>query len=464
MDNQRTGPVAKKPRLDDSNATAAAAHPPVQRPVPSIASLLQIPAGLPSDPSPGAMHGCRIATWHTPGTHSYSSVLASGASVFWSQVSLQHAAQPEQGKEGILLPVRMKSSPVARFRDLKHAGEVQALALTKAPQQQDQQLLLASVDAFGFCNISSIDVSAASYSTPTAYEDAGAGEAAAVAPTVLRQNRLQPVDGCREGGWAGVCLSSSDSNAGALSVATARGFAKDVTIYDAETGSAVRTYYTCLNPYALNFLPAGVGGDSSSLLAVTESHMISLWDARVGGSSSGCVQRLATASIGNPLYSLDWCTAQGGLLGSAGAERSVVLTEPRKWRTLTKWSGATRLAIHSLAFLDQDPQYAVLAGLDMEVLCDQWDKPSSNSRAFQSKVPAEDDLPTASAAAPGAPGSGDRTRSSAAAAAAAGSDAAVSGGFAFRGDSRWLGLCKAAGSDSLAGCTAAGSLVYADLS
>jgi hypothetical protein len=95
-------------------------------------------------------------------------------------------------------------------------------------------------------------------------------------------------------------------------LATARGFARDVTLYDVETGGVVRTYNTTLNPYAIKFLPAGLAGSDGQLLAVAESHMVSLWDAR---AAAACVQRLATTTVGQPLYALDWCAAQGGLLG-----------------------------------------------------------------------------------------------------------------------------------------------------
>lgn len=454
-------PLAKRQRLAAVETAAAAA---TERAGPSITSLFQISAGLAKDPSPGAMHGCRIATCHSP--ISYASVIASGASVYWSQVRLQQPCRPEHGKEGILIPVRLQAPPVVQLSDIKHAGEVQGLALAGSV---GQRLLLATVDAFGHGTISLLDVAedsgraAAVAGTDPGIAGAVTAAAAAASPvTVASQIKLKPQDGCREAGWAGICFSSSSpdsssssSSAANMRVATARCFAKDVTLYDAESGNVVRTYYTTLNPYALRFLPPGISGDGSSLIAVNEGHMISLWDARDGGSAGGCVQRMATASIGNPLYSLDWCTAQGGLLGTAGADRSVFLVEPRKWRTLTKWSGATRLAIHRLLFLDCDPTYAVLAGLDMEVLCGRWDKSGSNSRAFQAGIPDEDNQPIA--AAPG-PGSGGKTTEVTQTAKGAGHTA---GGFSFRSASRWLGVSKTAGSDVLAGFAASGDLVYA---
>lgn len=202
---------------------------------------------------------------------------------------------------------------------------------------------------------------------------------------------------------------------------------------------------------------------------------------------------------------------QAGLLGAAGAERSVYLAEPRKWRVVHKWHSATRLAIHSLSFLERDPRCAVLAGLDLEVVCGRWDAPGGNvNKLFDpssAATQAEDTGAAAAAAAgrdaagaepgaigvaahaaPGAPGSGDRSRkgSNAAVLAAGGKPTAPTGRavgpnlgggvgmdvdegegsgatglLSFRGDGRWLGVSKAVGADVLAGYAASGNLVYA---
>lgn len=320
-------PVAKRPRLDDGEqpelslqaAEQGRFQQQQQQQGPSIQSLFQVPAGLPREPSPGAMHGCRIATWARAEAEqqTFGSAIATGARVFWSQVAVQQPVQPDQGKEGILLPKRLQAAAVMHLSDILHAGEVQALSIcqclqdsTTAGQQQQAQLLLGSVDAFGLGSISRLQV-------PEQCGFTAEGKLpAAVAPTVLSQVRLKPQDNSREGGWAGIAFSSSSSSSDAgLLVATARGFAKDVTLYDAATGGIVRTYHCGLNPYALRFLPAGLTAAEGQLLAVAESHMVSLWDARSGGASGGCVQRLATGSVGQPLFALDWCTAQTGLLG-----------------------------------------------------------------------------------------------------------------------------------------------------
>lgn len=197
---------------------------------------------------------------------------------------------------------------------------------------------------------------------------------------------------------------------------------------------------------------------------------------------------------------------QGGLLGTAGAERNLYLCEPRKWRTVSKWHGATRLAIHSVSFLDCDPRCAVLAGLDLEVVVGRWDSPGSNARVFESGRKQDGDEAAAIAGAAGAAG-GSRGQVDAAAAAAAGGSslapkhaaqgahgsgdgsrrsggqkagaagggggmdlddgegpsAASAGALTFRGDGRWLGVSKAVGADVLAGFAASGNLVYARL-
>jgi hypothetical protein len=329
-------PISKRPRLDDAEQAAEEQQQqpseqqlqPKQQeqPEPTIKALFQVSAGLQREPSPGAMHGCRIAAWTPQGTSEsslYCGAVASGPRVYWSQVSaLQQQATPEQGKEGILLPVRLSAQPVLHLEQLTHAGEVQALALHQCAQQQSAeqgqqapQLLLASVDCYGAGSIVRLQVQ--EHSSNPAAADGQAGSCVATSagsPALLAQLRLRPQNPCREGGWAGACFSSSSSSSSdaGLMLAAARGFARDVTLYDVETGGVVRTYNTTLNPYALKFLPPGLAGCDGQLLAVAESHMVSLWDAR---AAAACVQRLATATVGQPLYALDWCAAQGGLLG-----------------------------------------------------------------------------------------------------------------------------------------------------
>jgi hypothetical protein len=306
-----------------------------QQPPPRVVALWQTPALLPREPSPGAMHGCRIAAWARLGADSsspstYGAALASGANVFWSQQRLAAAdaelRDEQQGKEGVLQPLRLSAPAVMQLQPLPaHAGEVQALALVPVggSGQASSRMLLATVDAWGAGSISRLspcwEYAAAAHSREEADDTAAeAAVAGPVAPPAVEVNaRLQPLDPCREGGWAGVCFSSSGSDAAAAAdpalLATARGFAKDVALYDVASGKPLTSFGCISNPHALTFLPPGACNSAgSSLLAVAEGHTVCVWDVRVGGgrSSSSCVQRYTPGSIGQPLYALAWSSAQ----------------------------------------------------------------------------------------------------------------------------------------------------------
>lgn len=313
-----------------SGAAPGAQQQPEQQQSPGVTSLFQVPAGLPREPSPGAMHGCRISPWYeqNDSSHStYGSVLASGRDVYWSQVHLPHKQlqSDQHGKEGVLLPLRLQAPAVLQLQQLPHhAGEVQSLALCRLPSTNPAaDMLLATVDAYGAGSISRlrpVDEYAPVEATATADGAAGTDSAAAAvavagpvsAPEVVVQARITPIDTCREGGWAGVAFSNS-SAAGAAGaepafLATARCFAKDVCVYDVPTSKALRSFGCMQNPYALSFLPAGVvSKEDGNLLAVAEGHSVALWDIRAAG---GCVQRFSPGALGQPLYSLAWCPAQ----------------------------------------------------------------------------------------------------------------------------------------------------------
>jgi hypothetical protein len=112
---------------------------------------------------------------------------------------------------------------------------------------------------------------------------------------------------------------------------------------------------------------------------------------------------------------------------------------PTRWRCIDKWSGAARQAIHHLSFLESNPNYACASGLDSEVVCGSWALPPPPVAVKPYTVaPTE-----AEAAAPAAAPRGHT--------------------FSFKGDSRWLGVTKAAGADTLAGFAASGWVTYARL-
>jgi hypothetical protein len=130
---------SKRQRLEQitpAPVDVAAAAAQQQQQSPWVTALFQVQARLPREPSPGAMHGCRIATWHddsgSNSSSTYGSVLASGRHVFWSQLLVQQQQlQAEQhGKEGVLLPLRLAAPAVTQLEQLpQHAGEVQVSAV-----------------------------------------------------------------------------------------------------------------------------------------------------------------------------------------------------------------------------------------------------------------------------------------------------------------------------------------------
>lgn len=125
---------SKRQRLEQiTPAPVNAAQQQQQQQSPWVTALFQVQAGLPREPSPGAMHGCRIAAWYdeSGSSSTYGSVLASGRHVFWSQLLVQQQLQAEQhGKEGVLLPLRLSAPAVTQLQQLpQHAGEVQVSAV-----------------------------------------------------------------------------------------------------------------------------------------------------------------------------------------------------------------------------------------------------------------------------------------------------------------------------------------------
>ncbi|KIY98625.1 hypothetical protein MNEG_9338 [Monoraphidium neglectum] len=427
-------------------------------------------AGLQDKLSPGAMHACRIAAVlpQQGDQQLFASVFASGTSVYWHSAQAAGCISGRVGKEGVVIPARAAGTPAQRLGELRHAGEVQSLAVR---QLEEGRLMLATVDAYGRGTLSRIAIEQQQAAPTSALADAAAADGGE--PLLL-----QPAAGARveEGGWAGVAFS----RAGPLALAAARGFARDVAVY--EGAARVRTLRASAQPYAIEFLPAGLAGGGAAALALAETHVVrapgpasgpalglrasrrrggavSIWDVRAG-ERGGCVQRVAAAAPGSPLYALGWCEAQGGLLGAAGAERAVQMIDPRRWRCTDKWTGATRQAVHHISFLESNPLYVCASGLDSEVVCGSWGKPPppvavrpyGTAAVHAAATAAAAEAPAAAAAAPRPPAADDED-----------GPRAGGGAFSFRGDARWLGVTKAAGADVLAGLSASGAVVYAQI-
>jgi len=217
---------------------------------------------------------------------SYASLFATGSSVYWHSVQVADAPAPLVGKEALMIPARLAAAPAVRLDALRHAGEVQGLAVR---QLAGGELVLATVDSYGLGTLSRITVDALA-AAPAAAATVGGGDEqqqqqqqqhrhpAAAEATVQGVEALQPHNPLREGGWAGAAFSHAHPSM----LACARSCARDITLFDGAVRQ--RTLHTVTQPYALAFL--GEGHDCSGggdVLAATEGHVVSDTIVRVVG-------------------------------------------------------------------------------------------------------------------------------------------------------------------------------------
>lgn len=212
--------------------------------------------------------------------------------------------------------------------------------------------------------------------------------------------------GVGEGGWAGLAFVPSQPSL----IVVARGLAKSIDLYDKDLH--VRTMHTLQHPTAITCLDTHMPGNGMySLLAITEGAQISLWDLRAH-ENGGCVQRILGSSTMDPLYAV--CTStDNNCVATGGAERTAVIFDKRKWTAVSRWTNCLKYEITGMSFSALDSNALYVHGLDYEVICGKW-----------------------------VHGLAERERRH----------------FAFRGDSRWLGLSKCMNSDILAGWCESGSI------
>jgi hypothetical protein len=86
------------------------------------------PGGEPAS-APTLQPGAVQALEHHGDQHGFACVFASGPGVFWHSARLGGRLSGYAGKEAVLIPARARSAPAARLAELRHAGEVQGLAL-----------------------------------------------------------------------------------------------------------------------------------------------------------------------------------------------------------------------------------------------------------------------------------------------------------------------------------------------
>ncbi|KAG2486513.1 hypothetical protein HYH03_014815 [Edaphochlamys debaryana] len=436
-------------------------------------SLTKFTLKLPHAFSPGALNCSKVAWGSSTASGTRTIYIASAQHTYAVSLGLGSAegsAGPSvvQGKEGVLVPVNAEPLLVRREEPLCDMdAEVQCLSSGTHGGHQ----VLAAVDSVGNARL-----------LATQLQGAGSGGAAdgEGAPGRYLMRLDAPSRG--ECGWTGLAVrplgpeaieTSGDPSAAAsssglppLELAVARQRMRDVRVYG--SGELVRTIHTLQGPTSLTFLPPGTyggcGDASAGLLAIAEEHQVALWDIRQG-ERGGCVQRLGVGSGGFPIYSMAWVTAVAtataassglgtgagssvGLLAVTGAERSVVVLEPRKWQVIAKWPGAVKYPATHMAASRVAPGFMYAAGLDYELAAGRWDGSSGGSAGNSNSSSGGHGRavgPAAFVAARneqrrmGAEGGGGGA-GEALPAADDMLDGSSRAGLSFRGDSKWLGL------------------------
>ena len=264
---------------------------------------------------------------------------------------------------------------------------------------------------------------------------------------------LNPNDAlaCMEGGLTVGAVSDSSSYS-----VIGRHFPRDLTVFDGDV--VVRTMHTLGNPNSVKMV-----GDT--LVTVAEGNMVTVYDLRIadrqsrvarlqpgGATSSGHIYALAVRGEG--------IAASGGgagtpgsatcpLLGGGGEDRDVHVWDPRVWKSINRWKNCLKYEINSVHFLDSDPRYCLVSGMDYEVACGAWFE--NKSKAFNKSLLA---LGTKGRAA------GPVTESGSVAEAQRQSRVVAS----YRGTSRWIGLSKLDGEDVFVGVTTDGKVYQSSFS
>jgi hypothetical protein len=410
-----------------------------------VRSLVELPYftkdGTRVHPSPGSVASSRVAVQADPDASTCVAFVASGGGVWRHAVPFAGGEDVAEGKEAMLKPTTVLDGVTTRVRAVRHRHEIQSIALhdprTRLPRPNatgsiptsrdatDVATRLATADASGRCVVTLINASGAEDETPRQwFLNPGESSSSSDPPSVAVP------------GWTGACFDPENPNV----VAVARRFAKTVDVFDGDR--LIRSMRAPLQPSAVCFVERGTSfrtlvgtgqgtsndgtftkaaGDADananapSLIALAEGNALSLWDTRVA-ERGGCVSRVSLCNRGQSLFALGAGTSAGAhgggavslpklkpgdpILATAGAERGVHVVDVDRWSVVKRWPGAMKFDVTNLLVSNASPDHCYLAGLDYELLCGCWAR------------------------------------------------GALAGGFAFRGDSRWLGVAVAYGGEN----------------
>ena len=243
----------------------------------------------------------------------------------------------------------------------------------------------------------------------------------------------------------------------------ARHFPKDVSVFDGD--QLVRTFHTLANPNAVELV------DGHAVVAVAEGSMVSVYDVRIAERQARVARLQPQGSTASGhYYALAVRDGGGGggggggsghaacpLLGAGGEDRDVFVWDPRTWRSVSQWKNCLKYEIDYVGFLDSDPRYCVVSGMDYEVACGAWFE--NKSKAFKASVgEALDKAAKAAGAASRGRAAGPVGDAGSVAEAQRQSRVVAS----YRGTSRWIGMSKVHGRDEFVGVTSDGQVYHSE--
>ncbi|CAL1363082.1 unnamed protein product [Linum trigynum] len=340
-----------------------------------------VPSTLIPNPSPGNIQSSRLALHVSEDGSSCWVYVASGCHIYKLQIPLE-GTSIDKGKESLLIPMQSEVVESSIVNRCPHRSEIQSIVLSET--DSPGYLVLGSVDSYGHLIVSKLDNSG--------------NDVDRLIYSVLPRD-----SGVGEGGWAGLCFSPTQL----LTAAVAREFCKTVDVYDQDIH--LQTLHTLWYPSSLNYIQGLSNDEGSSILAVTEGCQLSIWDLRMK-EKNGCLHRI-TGSVGDIFYSV--CSSSTGNIAVGGADRTVTVYDPRRWKPLSRWVHCSKYEITGLAFSSVNPDYIYIQGVDYEVLCGNWKETKKL--------------------------------------------------FSFRGDSNWLGFSKSFNRDVVGGWSDSGSIFVADV-
>lgn len=141
-----------------------------------------------------------------------------------------------------------------------------------------------------------------------------------------------------------------------------RALSRSADFRDGECGTTLRTCPLWYEPTSLCYLASGgTQGPGAPLLAVAESHLLSLWDPRAS-EQGGCVGREATA-LGQHVWALSTLPRDEHGLLLAGREGTFLVYDVRARKMRVQLRSAAKHDLVHVLMSAMDPLRVYVAGM-----------------------------------------------------------------------------------------------------